>query len=186
MEFAASTVIMSVAALEGILNEMISGADDSLSNAGVARSTTQRAIDRRWARLWQRDVPGRGFNALEKVQILLEIADIDPLPTDHGSAQQLFALIRLRNELIHSEPTYEPHVPFGPQSNRGKLEKLLSGKFELSTVLPVTVPFVWARCLSAGCARWAVETEIAVRNDLNKALGVPITISAPWQSSGSR
>ena len=182
MEFAASAVVMSVAALEGILNEIFSEATDSFAKSTRRRERSPEAdrAEARWAAMWKRGVPGRGYNALDKVQILFELADQDPLP-EKGAAQNLRALITLRNELVHSQTIVQPHAPFGPDKDRGSIEKLLASKFEPSRLLPVTVPFVWARCLSAGCARWAVDTRIAVGNEIHGLLGTGISGMAPWQ-----
>jgi hypothetical protein len=182
MEFAASAVIMSVAALEGIVNELFAEAVKRSRGEGLGMpvSGERAVVERRWAAMWRRGMSKPGYTIADKLQSLVELSDLEPLPTSRGSLQHLAALVHLRNRLVHAEPVTQKHAPFRPIAERGELEKLLSGKFEPSTLLPITVPFVWARCLSAGCAKWAVETRVAVRNDLYAALGIGSQSTVIW------
>ncbi len=181
MELAATAVVMSIAATESQLNELFTGASDELSKSmrRRPRENVTPGAELRWARMWEHGIPGRGYSALEKCQIALELADIPPLPSDRGSVQQFRALLALRNALVHAEPKYEPHAPI-LQKDRGKLEQLLADKFVLSTMTSPHAPFVWRRCLSAGCAKWAVETQTALMNDFYAAIGSSAKSSVRW------
>lgn len=183
MELAASTVIMSVASLEGIINELFTEAGGSFGKDFRARGNLTVHALRRWHEFWKRGIPGRGFNALEKGQLALSLADLAALPEDRGPAQEVKALITLRNALVHSEAKYEPHGRDLPQSERGLLERKVGGKFELSTMVAETAPFVWKRVLGAGCAKWAVETQLAYRNALYAAMGIGAQASINWDGT---
>jgi hypothetical protein len=180
MELAASAVILSIAALEGTINELFTEARGRFGNSVERRGNLSPESQVRWHALWQRGIPGQGYNVLEKGQIALELADLAPLPEGRGPVQHVSAVMSLRNALVHSVPSFQPHGRDLPQSERGSLENQLRGKFELSTMVAETEPFMWKRCLSAGCAKWAVETEVSYRNALYAALGIGAQGSISW------
>lgn len=171
-QYTIGAITVAVAGIEGLINELVTGADRRPASMQVPNLTP--AAQRRWSKLWARDIPGPGYNALEKIQVALTTADLPSFPEDRNPAQDLRVLIRLRNELVHSVPKARRHG--GPVAARDSLEKRLLGKFRPSTVVPESFPFIWYRCLSADCARWAVYTAADVRNELLKTLGVPITL----------
>jgi hypothetical protein len=184
-EYVSGAVIMAVAGVEGMVNELL--ADSSCDFARSMPSTTpmsnvdDRAQDR-WANLWKQGVPGKGFNALEKCQIALATADLPPLREDQGSTQQFKLLLTLRNRLVHSEPAFTHNGPNIQQSELDPLERKLRGKFTPCQMVPDHYPFIWARCLGAGCAQWAVSTAIGFGNDFYRALGIPIQHEVPsWK-----
>ena len=180
-EYVSGAVIMAVAGVEGMVNELLA---DSACNfarsmpSNVPMSNVDDRIQDRWARLWKQEVPEKGFNALRKCQIALAIADIPPLREDQGAAQQFKLLIKLRNSLVHSEPAFTPHGSAVSQKNRDPLEKMLSGKFIPCRMVPNNSQFIWARCLGAGCAQWAVNTTLEFSNEFYSTLGIPITHEA--------
>lgn len=182
MELAASSVIVSIAAIEGIINELFTEVRGSLIQQEQRYGNVSRQAEDRWDAMWQLGIPGRGFNVIEKGKIALVLADQPPLPEDSGSVQQLATLLSLRNSLVHSEPSYQLHGRDLPLAERGTLERRLHGKFALSTMVAETDPFLWRRCLSAGCAQWAVQTEVDYINDLYAALGINSRSEIIWEN----
>lgn len=180
MELAASAVILSVAALEGIINELFAGARGPFGDRIEPEGNLTAAALTRWHEFWQREIPGRGYNALEKGQLALALADLPTLPEDRGPAQHVKALVNLRNALVHSEPKFLPHGRTLPKNERAPLEQLLDRKFEPSTMVADSEPFIWKRCLSAGCAKWAVETKTAYVNAVYAAMGIGAPGSIVW------
>lgn len=179
MEQTIGAIIVAVAAVEGMINEIFAGSADSFPRRDLMSNVDQRSYAR-WARLWNEGVVDRGLNALEKCQFALAVADLPALPNDRSPVEDLKALIALRNELVHSEPKFRPHGSDLTQRERDSLERKLTGKFELNELVPKHAPFIWQRCLGAGCAKWSVETASAFQNEFFSALGIPIRSEIRW------
>jgi hypothetical protein len=62
-------------------------------------------------------------------------------------------------------------------NNEKKLIKSLRGKFSTIPWIGNNNPFFPDKCLSYGCARWAVESSFAYSDEFYKKLGVP----APYE-----
>lgn len=180
MDYATGAIILAVAGVEAMINEMLSGTDSLVRkfNPQVVSpfdrppgNLTIEAVHR-WKKLWARDAIRR-CSPLEKIQIALEAADLKVLSEGEGSIQDFRILTRLRNQLVHNVPIPRRHG--GPIEQRDKLERVLRGKFKPSTVVPESYSFFWYRCLSGDCARWAVYTDSGVTNEFYCRLGIPIT-----------
>jgi hypothetical protein len=90
---------------------------------------------------------------LEKYQKALEVTHKDLFSTGASPYQQAFLLSRLRNRLIHFEPEWVREKP-------QKLEKDLKAKFDPSPFYPSGSLFFPHRCLSHGCADWALKSAL--------------------------
>lgn len=180
MELTASAVIMSIAALEGAITELFAEARGPFRDRATPEGNLTREALERWYAFWQRGIPGRGYNALEKGQLALALADLPMLPEDRAPVQDVKALVTLRNALVHSGPSFQPFGLNLEQNERGTLERVLHRKFEPSTMVAEAEPFVWRRCLSAGCAKWAVETKVAYLNALHETMGIGGKASVLW------
>ena len=174
-------IIVAVAGVEGMINEILAGSTDPLSRRDSMRNVDTKAYAR-WARLWDDEAFDRGLNALEKCQLALAVADLPPLPSDRQVVENMKALIALRNELVHTEPKYRPHGSDVPQRERDSLERKLIGKFNLNELVPKHAPFIWQQCLGAGCAKWSVETVSAFENEFFSVLGIPIRSEITWDT----
>lgn len=108
--------------------------------------------------MWKLGIPRTAsYSILEKYEIALAMAEKEPL--DHGTVvcQNVKLLIRLRNALIHFEPTSSTSTAEGSQ----RLEKQFRGKFLLNPMTGRKTPFFPERCLGHGCAKWAVESGVS-------------------------
>lgn len=174
-------IIVAVASAEGMINEIFAGAADSFPRRDRMRNVDGKSYAR-WAQLWNDGVVDRGLNALEKCQLALAEANLPPLAGDRSAVENMKVLIALRNELVHSEPKFRPHGPDLPQKERDPLERKVRGKFEPNELVPEHAPFIWQRCLGAGCAKWSVETLSAFENEFFAALGNPIHSVIKWDT----
>jgi len=170
-EQAIGAVIVAVAGVDGLINEILSDASDPASPKGNIRNITENAY-RRWGRLWTEGAFARKLNAVEKCDMALAVADLPGMPSDGQAVENMKALIALRNELVHSEPKYRRFGHAFAQGERALLERRLNGKFQLNTKVPSNLPFIWQRCLGVGCATWAVDTVSDFENTLFEALGI--------------
>ncbi len=179
IEHTIGAIIVAVAGVEGMINEILAGSADRFSRRDSMRNVDEKAYAR-WARLWDKGVFDRGLNALEKCELALAVADLPPLASDRQPVEDMKALISLRNELVHSKPKFRPHGLDLPQIERDSLERKLMGKFRENEVVPKHTPFIWQRCLGAGCAKWSVETFCAFENAFFSALGIPFRSEIRW------
>lgn len=173
------SIVVAVASVEGMINEILAGAADRTERQDLMVNVNITAY-LRWARLWDEGAFDRGLNAIEKCELALAVADLPPLPSDRQSIEDMKALIALRNELVHSEPKFRPHGADLPQRSRDTLERKLVGKFTHNELVPDHAPFIWQRCLGAGCAKWGVETVSAFQNVFFGVLGIPIRSEILW------
>ena len=95
-----------------------------------------------------------------------------PLESDHSLYQDAELLIALRNGLVHGRPEW--HTPGQPFDDVEKLgERLNEKQFSPS-------PFILAegnayfpdKCLSYGCAKWAVESSISFADGFYSRIGL--------------
>jgi hypothetical protein len=110
-----------------------------------------------FAEMWKLGIPRTAsYSILEKYEIALALAEKEPL--DHHAVvyQDVKLLIRLRNALIHFEPTSSTSTAESSQ----KLERKFKGKFLLNPLTGRKTPFFPERCLGHGCAKWAVESSV--------------------------
>jgi hypothetical protein len=96
------------------------------------------------------------MSTLDKYQIVLALCRRELFNKGKSPYQEVNLLRLLRNNLIHYEPEW---VSSHPQ----KIEKQLMDKFELNPFFKKVKnsPFFPFRCLSHGCAEWALRSALA-------------------------
>lgn len=158
-----SSIILSVSFLEANINELysrIADKDLNLKNDDVIIS------------LWSRGIPRTArYSILDKYEILLDVVGATKLDTSRNPYQNITALIKLRNALVHFEPEWTRiNEAIKKESS---LEKLLKGKFLLSPYWnEKTQPFFPYVCLSAGCSYWAVKSSAGFIEEYYKLLNI--------------
>jgi len=90
---------------------------------------------------------------LDKYQLALDLLGAHRQSEHAGPYRDAWALIELRNALIHYKPTWDPE-----RQRTVDLIEVLDGQFSLSPFPDAGADFVSMKCMSAGCARWAVDT----------------------------
>lgn len=66
-------------------------------------------------------------------------------------------LIGLRNALVHYKPMWDPE-----RKRQTDLAKVLKDRFPLSPFPEAGADFVTMKCMSVGCASWAISTVVAL------------------------
>ena len=159
---AVSTVIISAAFLEAVINETFSDCSDAHGSERIA-SLPGRSI---MGRLWKKGIPRTAsYSILDKYDIALELNEKPTFDVGASPYQDVKLLIELRNALIH----YEPETIVGHSDHEApqphKFEKRLKGKFPINTLTGLGNPFYPDKVLGAGCAKWAVSASIAFTDD---------------------
>ena len=105
---------------------------------------------------------------LQKYQIALTVTDADQYNEEVSPFADAVSLIRLRAALLSYGPEWD--------DGRGRhhvLEERLKDAFPPSPLVSASRPWYPDRCLSAGCARWAVKTVQVFANDFYKRMALP-------------
>jgi hypothetical protein len=109
----------------------------------------------------------RGPSMLDKYQLACTLIRRPKLDTGHEPFQSVYALVSLRNELIHYIPEWID-VATSPQ----RLVQLLWNRFPLSPFEPESLGQHLDRCISYGCARWAVEGSLSFADEFFSRTGL--------------
>jgi len=149
--YGSACIMSSAASLEALINELF-----------IAHNTPLRAkVGNFESDFWGRWGIERK-KILEKYQTALKMLDAPQLDQHSAPYRDAWALIELRNALVHYKPTWDP------ERNRSvELAEVLKDKFALSPFPGATTDFVSERCMSAGCAKWAVASCVALINEFD-------------------
>ena len=173
------SILLSVAFLEALVNEVFEDADDSVKkgapNSRVASLGTRclELMAESWA------VSERGWSTLEKYQMSLLYADKPRFDPGRNPCQDVVSVASIRNDLIHFKPRWHQH------GGVDRLEQRLTGKFDTNPFLAGTgTPWFSGKVLSAGCAEWAHTACRNFADEWSDLLGLPRHYSetlAAWE-----
>ena len=145
--YGSGCIMSATASLEALINELF-----------IAHNSALRA-----QLLFESEFWGKGGierkPILDKYQLALKMLNQPPLDEHSSPYQDAWGLIELRNALVHYKPTWDPD-----RQRRVELVEVLTGKFALSPFPGAGADFVSEKCMSAGCATWAVATCLALIN----------------------
>ena len=148
--YVVGAIMTSVASVEARINEFYLDATDNL--LGSILDAGQQAL---LAELWK-PLDEKRVRILEKYQIATAAIKRSKFDTSKGPYQDVALLIGLRNMLVHFKPEWD-----NEQRKHRKIENDLQGRFELNPFWPkddsIFFPF---KCLSHGCASWAVRSSM--------------------------
>jgi hypothetical protein len=161
-----SSIILCVSFLEANINELYSRIEDKnikVKNEEIVTS------------LWSRGIPRTArYPIIEKYEILLDIIGDSKLDKSKILYQNIIALIRLRNALVHFEPEWTTINNRDRKEN--SLEKTLKNKYLLNPFMnEKTQAFFPDVCLSAGCSYWAIQNTAQFILEYYKFLNIEIT-----------
>lgn len=116
-------------------------------------------------RVWPEVV---GAPVLTKYQLALSVADADQYNENRSPYFDAESVIRLRDSFLDYTPEWV--------DKRGRhhvLEKRLFGKFPPNPFAPENSPWFPDRCLSAGCAKWALRAAQFFSDDFCHRMAIP-------------
>lgn len=166
---ATGALFSAVAFLEATANELFADASESggghLSGLDPSHLTVI-------ARLGATDAVERA-TVMDKFDILLSAAGLEPLERGARPAQDVAALIKLRNGLIHYQAAWldigtDDMVRHGSLV-KSRLRKEIAARFQPRRNAGVTDSSAW---IGYGCARWAVESSIAFTDAVCRRLRI--------------
>jgi hypothetical protein len=151
--YVTGSIFSAVSFLEAQINEIFTDAADDQRDHIYGLGSKIHLL----AEMWNLDVPRTAsYSILRKYEIVLALAQMAPLDRGDLIYQDVKLLIWLRNALIHYEPISSTSTAQTSQDQEQKFR----GKFALNPLTGSKTPFIPERCLSHGCARWAVESSI--------------------------
>lgn len=144
--YVVGAIMTSVASVEAKINEFFLDATDNLLGS-ILDTGSQDLL----AELWK-IADDKKFPILQKYQIALAATKRSKFDTSKRPYQDVDLLIDLRNMLVHFKPEWN-----NDKKRHWKIEEKLSGRFTLNPFWPKDDPnFFPFKCLSYGCASWAV------------------------------
>lgn len=147
----------SAAALEANVNELF------IAHGGPLRSTLSDFDAQFWGKKGIEQKP-----ILAKYQEAMKILGKGELPEDSPFYEDAECLIGLRNSLVHFKPLWDPE-----RKRQVDLVEKLKNKFALSSFCDEGADFISMKCMSHGCAAWAVLASIAFVKEFSTASGLP-------------
>jgi hypothetical protein len=150
-----AAVLFAVASLEADVNEIFVDANINL------REYDKEVVDEIWKLIEKTSI-------LDKYAMVLFLKTKERFDKSDPAYQDAANLIKLRNALVHFKPEWSDE-----KKEHKKIENRLKGKFELSPFLPAETEFFPKKCMSHGCAEWAVQTALAFRTFFSLEAGLP-------------
>lgn len=163
--YVTGSIFTAVSFLEATINELFA---DTADNPDRFIKHLDSKVVALMADIWKHEFSKKYFPILTKFEKALTLAKKEPFDPGALPYQCIWLLIKLRNALIHYEPEWN-----GKQAS--KFEKMLENKFSLN---PLTGPgdaFFPKKCLSHGCAKWAVESSVKFADEFFSRMGLPST-----------
>lgn len=140
--YVSATVLSAAAALEALINEFFIAPNCAL----------RPKIDDFEVSFWgEKGVERKPI--LEKYKLALSMLGVQPMDPNAQYYKDAWALIELRNSLIHYKPTWDPD-----RQKKIDLVRVLSGRYKLSPFLDSRADFLTMQSMSSGCAVWAVNS----------------------------
>jgi hypothetical protein len=143
--YASSCIMASVASLEALINELFIA-----PNCPLRPMLPNFEVD-----FWGRNGIEKK-SALFKYQHALSMLGAEKFDATTHPYRDVGALVELRNMFVHYKPTWDPD-----REQKVKLVEFLEGKFEHSRYASAGDDFVTGKCMSSGCATWAVSATLA-------------------------
>lgn len=150
-----ATVMLATASLESNINEYLCEPEKVFPNlSGESPHALVQLLEQK--------------SILEKYQAVLSFRGVAEYPAGEAPFQDVDALIKLRNALVHFKPEWHDE-----QELHRKIEGRLKGRFELNPAVGDKGVFFPQQCMSYGCTKWAVSTSLEFMADFSERSGLP-------------
>ncbi len=154
-------VLCAASALEAKINEVFLDGIDK--NPHTFKVRDERAMEV-MAEFWP-ELENKRYSTLRKYQIALAIFGKPTFKAGAPLYQAVDDLMQLRNALVHFKPEWTTE-----SGEHHKLEARLIRKFTANPFAPKAAEFFPRRCLSHGCAAWAVDSVLAFIDEFENRL----------------
>jgi len=166
---AASAIFMSAAFLEALANELFADALNSHGGHLDPISPKGRSLIAELAT----DDTVQKAQVLSKLNLLLKAEGKGSLNLGELPGQDVVTMLKLRNNLVHYKASWldvgTPGMVRAGNLRESKLQKATEGKFPSRTGANPTSGDAW---LGAGCAKWCVQSTIALTDEFFNQFGI--------------
>ena len=149
--FASACLMSAASSLEALINELF------IAHNCRLRSELSNFEEEFWGKQGIERKP-----ILDKYQLALRMLGASLLDEHSAPYRDTWALIELRNALVHYKPTWDPD-----RQRKVELIEVLDGRFPISPFPDAGADFVSMKCMSAGWARWAVATTLSFMREFD-------------------
>ena len=170
-----AALLSAVAFLEATINEFFADTKDS------PFSETTKQLDSNvsllMSNMWKLGIPKTAnYSIIEKYQIALTLARKELFDLGNSPAQDIISLVKIRNALTHSEPSWVTVTEKDGSVDNSKFASLKrEKKFPLNPLFARSeTQFFPDKCLSHGCATWAVNSSISFVEIFSVKMDVPV------------
>lgn len=170
--YVTGAIISSISCLEASINELFS---DMLECECIRNEKKYENLNDdiilALSDSWKKGVPKTAkYPIIKKYEIAMELAKVKPFKNELF-CRDAWLLTKLRNSLIHYEPEWvDAHSNESYEEH--EFEKLLSRKFSINPLTGIGNSFYPDKCLSHGCAEWAVQTVITFIENFSDKLNI--------------
>lgn len=170
--YVTGAIFAAVSFLEATINELFADTVDHPD--GELANYLNDATKQLMADMWKRDIPRTAhYQITEKFQIALTLARKPLLDFSRSPFQDVQTLIIIRNDLIHFEPVWRSIE--AEKAHKRILSLQQETKFALNPLITSELnPFYPDKCLSHGCAKWAVSNSIQFVENFFSSMGIPV------------
>lgn len=164
--YVVSAITNAAAALEAMINEAF--ADASESEGGCVQGLPIESRSK-LAAMWA--VPKTSkFAILDKFDVAHLLITGQGLDHSHHRWRNASWVVRLRNEFVHFEPSWQQHGERS-QKEQGKIERGLKGVFAENAMAGTGNPFFPDKLLGYGCAEWSVRSVLGFADNFWASIG---------------
>ncbi len=149
--YASACLMSSAASLEALINELF------IAHDGQLRSQLQDFEKKFWGKS---GIESKSI--LKKYQLALQMLGVTALDEHIPPFRDAWAVIELRNALVHYKPTWDPD-----RQRKVELIEVLDGRFTLSPFPDAGADFVSMKCMSGGCTKWAVAATLSFMHEFH-------------------
>ena len=171
--YVVSAITSAAAALEAMINEAFADASES---EGSCIEGLPADVRLKLATLWAVPKTSR-FAIIDKFDVVHLLVTGSGLDRSHHRWRDASWVVRLRNDFVHFEPSWQEHRARQP-NEQNKIEKALSGHFIENPLAGTANPFFPDRLLGHGCAAWAVMSALKFADHFWHSLG----LTPPYQN----
>ena len=174
------SVFAAIAFLEATINELFADAVDYPDGVKQLDEKAQ-VLMAGMSRIWAEKAP---FSMLEKFQIAVILAGKKEFDKGQSPCQDVASVVKLRNALVHYDPKWITTISDAdPEAvTVQELEPRLQGKFSCNPLSGKANAFFPDRCLSHGCAQWAISSCLTFADEFFSRIGM----RAPYEHIRSR
>jgi hypothetical protein len=165
--YVVSAITSSATALEAMINEAFADAAESEGSCVAALPSDARA---KLATLWSIPRTSR-YAILDKFDVAHLLVTGRGLDRSHHRWRNASWVVRLRNDFVHFEPSWQEHGGTADE-DMGKIERALGGLFPENPLTAAANPFYPDRLLGYGCAAWSISSALEFADNFWQSIAV--------------